>query len=238
MSSERSPAVSTRAPETAAATKSIAMKSRPLPRNTVAKKRSSASPTRSRTTPMNHRNAIPANGTSASATTHRLPPRTVGQPRPRLARVGGHRQADQHQGHPEQDREQNPRNSSGLGRSRAPRASPWLARVAGTPVTDPPLAKPPASLGRHPTVAARVVPAMRRRTYATSTSNHITHRGLHDQVDSEHDEQRGEDPSLYCRAIATRSSSSGSILWSASAAAAPTSISTQLTSPVNVFGTG
>ena len=43
---------------------------------------------------------------------------------------------------------------------------------------------------------------------------------------------------IYWRAIATRSSSSGSSRWSASAAASPTSISTQLTSPVKAFGIG
>ena len=42
---------------------SIARKSRPLPRKTVEKRRSSTSPSWSRTTPMNQRNAIPANGT-------------------------------------------------------------------------------------------------------------------------------------------------------------------------------
>jgi hypothetical protein len=55
-------------PPTAAATNSMATNSRPLPRNTVAKKRSSRSPIRSRSTPTNHRNAIPANGTRLSAT--------------------------------------------------------------------------------------------------------------------------------------------------------------------------
>ena len=68
---QQAPAVVARAcdqsPAVAAEAKSIAVKSRPLPRNTVAKKRSSASPTRSRTTPMNQRNAIPANGMIASA---------------------------------------------------------------------------------------------------------------------------------------------------------------------------
>src|SRR5579883_2462939 len=49
-------------PAMAAAMKSMARKSRPLPRKTVAKKRSSAAPIRSRNTPMNHKNAIPANG--------------------------------------------------------------------------------------------------------------------------------------------------------------------------------
>src|SRR5579872_1127744 len=39
----------------------------PLPRNTVAKKRSSCSPIRSRSTPMNHRKATPANGRRFSA---------------------------------------------------------------------------------------------------------------------------------------------------------------------------
>ena len=40
----------------------IATNNRPLPRNTVARNRSSCWPIRSRTTPMNHRNVIPANG--------------------------------------------------------------------------------------------------------------------------------------------------------------------------------
>src|SRR6516162_375616 len=58
------------APATAAAANSIPKNSRPLPKNTVAKNLSSLAPKRSRSTPMNHRNAIPANGTRliASAT--------------------------------------------------------------------------------------------------------------------------------------------------------------------------
>lgn len=55
-------------PATAAATNKIPVNNRPLPRNTVANKRSSRAPIRSRTTPMNHRNAMPANGTRLSAT--------------------------------------------------------------------------------------------------------------------------------------------------------------------------
>ena len=50
------------APPTPAAMNNIATNSRPLPRNTVAKNRSSRSPIRFRTTAMNHRNAMPANG--------------------------------------------------------------------------------------------------------------------------------------------------------------------------------
>jgi hypothetical protein len=42
----------------------------------------------------------------------------------------------------------------------------------------------------------------------------------------------------YWRAIATRSRSSGLIMWSESSAASATSISTQFTSPVKSFGTG
>ena len=60
-------ATSMSAPEMAAAPKRHATNSNPLPRNTVAKNRSSSSPRRSRSTPMNHRNAIPANGTRYSA---------------------------------------------------------------------------------------------------------------------------------------------------------------------------
>ena len=48
---------------TATAAKSMATKSKPLPRNTVAKKRSSNSPMWLRRTAINHRNAIPVNGT-------------------------------------------------------------------------------------------------------------------------------------------------------------------------------
>ena len=49
---------------TAPDTKNMPTKSRPLPRKTVAKNRSSPGPMRSRSTPMNHRKAIPANGSS------------------------------------------------------------------------------------------------------------------------------------------------------------------------------
>src|SRR6516164_825446 len=55
------------APATAAAANSIAKNNNPLPKNTVAKNLSSRSPRRSRKTPMNHRNAIPANGTRLTA---------------------------------------------------------------------------------------------------------------------------------------------------------------------------
>ena len=48
--------------EITAPMKSIARKSSPLPRNTVENSRSSISPSWSRTTPMNHRKAMPANG--------------------------------------------------------------------------------------------------------------------------------------------------------------------------------
>src|SRR4029077_7318061 len=54
-------------PATAAEAKSMARNRSPLPRKTVAKKRSSSSPNRSRTTPMNHKKAMPANGTRFSA---------------------------------------------------------------------------------------------------------------------------------------------------------------------------
>ena len=48
--------------EVTAPMKSIARKSSPLPRNTVENSRSSISPSWSRTTPMNQRKAMPANG--------------------------------------------------------------------------------------------------------------------------------------------------------------------------------
>jgi hypothetical protein len=68
-------AVSMRPPARAAAQKNIPMNNSPLPRKTVAKKRSSRPPIRSRSTPTNQRNAIPANGTRfrATATAFRRP---------------------------------------------------------------------------------------------------------------------------------------------------------------------
>src|SRR5208282_4474598 len=54
-------------PATAAEANSMARNKSPLPRKTVAKKRSSSSPRRSRSTPMNHQKAMPANGTRFSA---------------------------------------------------------------------------------------------------------------------------------------------------------------------------
>src|SRR5271165_3826160 len=61
-------------PATAAEANSIARNTRPLPRKTVAKNRSSSSPRRSRNTAINHRKAMPANGTrfSAKATSFEL----------------------------------------------------------------------------------------------------------------------------------------------------------------------
>src|SRR6516165_5702467 len=56
----------------APAANSIARNSRPLPKNTVAKNRSSRLPKRSRKTPMNHRKASPANGTRFNAMATRL----------------------------------------------------------------------------------------------------------------------------------------------------------------------
>src|SRR5580692_11336274 len=55
-------------PSMPAATKNMPTNSRPLPMKIVAKKRSSCRPTRSLITPMNHRKAIPANGTRFIAT--------------------------------------------------------------------------------------------------------------------------------------------------------------------------
>ena len=74
----------------AAAPKNIARKSSPLPRNTVENRRSSTSPSWSRTTPTNHRNAMPANGTRFRLhRTSRSRPRVgaqLGAGRPRRAR--------------------------------------------------------------------------------------------------------------------------------------------------------
>jgi len=54
------------APALAEAANGIAMNRNPLPRNAVAKKRSSCSPIRSRIAAMNQRNAKPAAGTRSS----------------------------------------------------------------------------------------------------------------------------------------------------------------------------
>jgi len=64
-----------RAPKSAENTKSIAINSSPLPRNTVARNLSSFSPMRERTAPMNHRKKMPQNGTRPSANwiSRRLP---------------------------------------------------------------------------------------------------------------------------------------------------------------------
>ena len=53
--------------ETATAANSMATNSSPLPKNTVAKNRSSNRPMRLRSTAMNQRNAIPVKGTKFSA---------------------------------------------------------------------------------------------------------------------------------------------------------------------------
>jgi hypothetical protein len=60
-------ATKTTAPITAAAANSIARNNKALPKKTVAKKRSSRCPSRSRSTPINHRKATPANGTRFNA---------------------------------------------------------------------------------------------------------------------------------------------------------------------------
>jgi len=54
-------------PATAAELNSMARNKSPLPRKTVAMKRSSFAPRRSRTTPTNHKKAMPENGTRFSA---------------------------------------------------------------------------------------------------------------------------------------------------------------------------
>src|SRR6516164_53043 len=54
-------------PATAPEVKTIATNKNPLPRNTVTKKRSSSSPTRSRSTAINHRKAMPEKGSRFKA---------------------------------------------------------------------------------------------------------------------------------------------------------------------------
>jgi hypothetical protein len=64
---DRSDTLAISPPANAAPTNNMATNSSPLPKNTDAKNRSSRCPIRSRTTPMNHKKAIPANGTRFSA---------------------------------------------------------------------------------------------------------------------------------------------------------------------------
>ena len=78
-----------RPPATAAATNIMPTNNRPLPRKTVAKKRSSCAPIRSLITPINHRKAIPANGMRFSPTaTAVLFPESVSHP-PATAELAG-----------------------------------------------------------------------------------------------------------------------------------------------------
>ena len=84
-------------PETAAPTKSMATNNRPLPRNTVAKKRSSRWPTRSRITPMNHKKAMPANGTRFSAISTAARRRGSVSHAPGTLRIGRDSEPEQHE---------------------------------------------------------------------------------------------------------------------------------------------
>ena len=110
-----------RPPATAAATNSMATNSRPLPRNTVAKNRSSCAPIRSLITPMNHRKAMPANGMRFSPiATAVLFPESVSQP-PATAGLAG-------DGDPEQgercDQEHGKDDAGDRGRPRRPQGAP------------------------------------------------------------------------------------------------------------------
>src|SRR3954452_25133988 len=73
-------ATSTRAPENAAEANRLATNNKPLPRNTVAKNWSSNTPSRLRSTPINHRNAIPANGAELDREADGRSPGRVVQP--------------------------------------------------------------------------------------------------------------------------------------------------------------
>ena len=106
-----SSAVNKRPPARAAADNIMAMNSNPLPRNTVAKSRSSPSPIRSRTTPMNHRNAIAANGQQVQRHHDRLAAAAVSQPV--AGGVGIARSRASHEG--KSDREQNREDDPGDG---------------------------------------------------------------------------------------------------------------------------
>ena len=96
--------------------KSMARKSRPLPRKTVENSRSSTSPSWSRTTPMNHRKAMPAKGTRWRLNRIRAPARGV-LPQ-RVQAVVGERQPDHRHRGEQQHREHDP------GHGRGPPAAP------------------------------------------------------------------------------------------------------------------
>ena len=107
-------------PAKAAATNSMATNSSPLPRNTEAKNRSSRCPIRSRTTPMNHKKAIPAKGTRFSAMTTARRARRICQPRAGGRGIGRCRDDDEDEGQAEQQREKDSR--GGRGRARRAKA--------------------------------------------------------------------------------------------------------------------
>ena len=100
------------APTTAAATNNMPRNRRPLPKNTVAKKRSSRRPSWSRMTPMNHRKAIPANGNQIER--QRNLARVGGEPRARRLRIGGDRAPEQSEARQGQQRKDDARDGGGL----------------------------------------------------------------------------------------------------------------------------
>ena len=81
------------ATSTTAATNNMRRNSRPLPKNTVAEKRYSRGPSRSRTTPTNHRKAILAKGDEVER--QRNLAGVGGEPPARRLRIGGNRAPQQ-----------------------------------------------------------------------------------------------------------------------------------------------
>jgi hypothetical protein len=92
-------------------------KQKPAAKKDLAKKRSSSSPRRLRSTPMNHGKAMPANGTrlSARATWVEL----VLSHAPRLQRIGSHRKLEQYEAGNQENRKEDADDGDGARRLQA-----------------------------------------------------------------------------------------------------------------------
>jgi hypothetical protein len=97
-----------RAPKSAENTKSIAMNSSPLPRNTVARNLSSVSPMREPARAHEPQEEDAAERHQAKRELDLAAAACLGQPRTGVMRVGGHDPAEQDDNEPEQDGKDNP----------------------------------------------------------------------------------------------------------------------------------
>ncbi len=128
-------------------TATIAKNSSPLPRKTDPKNRSSRSPSWSLTTPMNHRNAIPASGASTNAVPILVAAGHPGHLRERI--VGGDRAAQQDQAGREQHGEQDAGEARGSGGCREPTDRSGAAGVVHDRLSSRNCALPAATAAGH-----------------------------------------------------------------------------------------